>query len=247
MTDTYVHSSGTTATLVHTAPIVEETQYQLSYTITGRTAGTITITFGGATSGAVSASGLLVLTTALSVSRFTVSPTADFDGTCTFSLRVITNYSDACQWDNLIGCYEDCGGEEIYSPGLWTGSDGNCPGSHLEVSLCSEYYVSSEFASEEGEHLGWIDSDQALYGIVEEITGSVPKSGGGYVNEFTYVDQLPEREGELGNFSIIGFSAADYNLATPFTFSVSAVQLKTYPKRTFEPINCFVLGGSQCI
>lgn len=152
-----------------------------------------------------------------------------------------------CQWTDLEGCYEDCGGEEIYSPGLWNGYDVNCPGSQLRVSLSSEYYVSSEFASEEGEHPGWIDSDQDLYGIVEGIMGSVPKSGGGYVNEFTYVDQLPEIEGEFSNLSIIGFSADDYNLATPFTFTVSAVQLKTYPKRTFEPINCFVLGGSQCI
>jgi len=143
----------------------------------------------------------------------------------------------------LEGCYEDCGGEEIYSPGLWNGYDGNSQGSYLQVNSSSEYYVSSEFASEEGEHSGWIDSDQDLYGIVKEIIGSVPKFGGGYVNEFTYVDQLPI-EGELGNVSFIGFSAVDYNLSTPFTFTVSAVQLKTYPKRTFEPIDCFVLGAS---
>lgn len=242
MTDTYVHSSGTTATLVHTAPIVEETQYQLSYTITGRTAGTITITFGGATSGAVSASGLLVLTTALSVSRFTVSPTADFDGTCTFSLRVITNYSDECQWDNLIGCYEDCGGEEIVdSEGLW-GSDSLCPGTRLTINLLSPFYVESEFDQEDGSHVLWVYSDQSLYGIVADITEST-SSGSGYKNEYSYTNALPTLPGEWGEYPTLAFSAVDYNLASPITFTVSAIKMETGPKRGFDPIICFVLGG----
>lgn len=239
MTDTYVHSSGT-ATLVHTAPILEETQYQLIYTITGRTAGTITITFGEATTGPISDSGLIILTTALSVSRFTVSPTADFDGTCTFSLRVITNYSDACQWDNLIGCYEDCGGEEIYSPGLWVLQEPQaCQGSLLAAATGSEYYVESEFAQESGTYVFWIDSDTDLSGIVQDITDSVV-SGSGYINEYSYA-------AEPGYLSEIGFLSLDEYRDEPFVFTVSAIQLENGPKRTFEPINCFVLGASQCI
>lgn len=91
--DTFAHTGGGgTATLTHSATIANATKYQLTYTMTGRTAGTITITFGGTTTGAVYSSGTNGPTTS-STAAFTVTPTDDFNGTCVFSLKAITAVS----------------------------------------------------------------------------------------------------------------------------------------------------------
>ena len=89
--DTFAHTSGTD-TLTHSATIANATKYQLSYTITGRTAGTITITVGGATTEAVSETGTFGPTTS-STNALIVTPTTDFNGTCVFSLKAITAVS----------------------------------------------------------------------------------------------------------------------------------------------------------
>ena len=89
--DAFSHTSGTD-TLTHSAAIANATKYQLAYTITGRTAGTITITVGGATTGAVAATGTFGPTTS-SAAALTVTPTTDFNGTCIFSLKAITAVS----------------------------------------------------------------------------------------------------------------------------------------------------------
>lgn len=245
MSDTFTHSSGT-APLTNSEPIIEQTQYQLTYTITERTTGSITISFGGVTTGPFSASGILIVTTENNAERFTVTPTFDFDGTCTFSLRTINHYRDSCQWTELVNCIENCGEEEIVdSEGLW-GSDSLCPGTRLTINLLSPFYVESEFDQEDGAHVLWVYSDQSLYGIVADITESTA-SGSGYKNEYSYTNALPTLSGEWGEYPTLAFSAVDYNLASPITFTVSAIKMETGPKREFDPISCFVLGGSQCI
>jgi len=156
-----------------------------------------------------------------------------------------------CQWTELEGCYEDCS-VEGYSPGLWRESDeAPCIGTRLEVSLASEYYVASEYLQGVGVHSHWIYSDHDLYGVVSGVISSTV-SGEEYANEISWETifppyGLPTNGGELGEYPYIAFGATDDNLVTPFTFTVFAIQLKDAPKRTFEPINCFVLGASQCI
>jgi hypothetical protein len=67
---------------------VNGTYYQIAYTITGRTAGTITIAYGGTstTVSATGASGPLASSTAV----LTITPTTDFDGTVVLSIKTIS-------------------------------------------------------------------------------------------------------------------------------------------------------------
>lgn len=86
--DTFAHSSGTTA-LSHDASIVGGTNYQWSVTITSRTAGSITVAFGGLSYSEIESTySMDSLTTGSG--GFTVTPTTDFDGTCVFSLKSIS-------------------------------------------------------------------------------------------------------------------------------------------------------------
>ena len=86
---TLKHAVGNTAVLSHGATIETATKYRLEYTIAGVTAGTVAITFGGVTSGAVSASGARDLTTT-GTTALKVTPSNTFNGTIKVSLRKVT-------------------------------------------------------------------------------------------------------------------------------------------------------------
>ena len=85
--DTFTHSSGTAA-LSHSATIIASTAYRLTLTVTGCTAGSCTIAVGGQTVTGITASSTLTLT-ATTTGAFTVTPTTDFNGVCTFSLLAV--------------------------------------------------------------------------------------------------------------------------------------------------------------
>jgi hypothetical protein len=76
--------------LTHPAAIVSAKKYKCTYTVTGRTAGSVTISFGGQTSPAVTATGVFTAT-ATNTNAFTVTPTAAFNGGMTFSLMEETS------------------------------------------------------------------------------------------------------------------------------------------------------------
>jgi hypothetical protein len=100
---TFTHSSGT-ATLTHNAAIVAASRYLCSWTITGRTVGSVTIGFGTESITGVTASGAWG-PTAISTAGFTITPTTDFNGTITPSLAEITTGSSpllVLQNSNLI-------------------------------------------------------------------------------------------------------------------------------------------------
>jgi hypothetical protein len=84
----YTHTVGSVVPLTTALAAVNGTYYQIAYTITGRTAGTITIGYGGtSTSGitATGATGPLASSTAV----LTITPTTDFDGTVVLSIKTI--------------------------------------------------------------------------------------------------------------------------------------------------------------
>jgi hypothetical protein len=85
----YTHTAGSTVALTSAVSVVSSAYYQVSYTITGRTAGTINVSVGGVTSGNVSASGSLAQSVT-SATAVTVTPTTDFDGTIVLSVKRIT-------------------------------------------------------------------------------------------------------------------------------------------------------------
>lgn len=86
------HTPGNTTVLSHDHAAVNATKYQIAYTVTGRTAGTFTITFGGQTSDAISATGAWG-PTSTGTGFLQVTPTSDFDGAIIISIVSLTAVS----------------------------------------------------------------------------------------------------------------------------------------------------------
>ena len=92
--DVFTHANGGgTSALSHSASISSATKYQLSWTISGRTTGSVVFAFGGQSSAATIASGSFGPTTT-STAGLTITPTNDFDGALSVtSLKLITGTS----------------------------------------------------------------------------------------------------------------------------------------------------------
>lgn len=84
----YTHAVGSTASLTTSIPAVNGTYYQIAYTITGRTAGSITINYGGTSTASITATGATG-PLATSTANLEIVPTTDFDGTLVLSVRSI--------------------------------------------------------------------------------------------------------------------------------------------------------------
>lgn len=92
--DIFTHTSGGgTTSITHSATITNGAKYQIGWTITGRTTGSVTISVGGESSGSQTATGTWG-PTAGSTAAFTITPTTDFNGTISLtSLKWITAVS----------------------------------------------------------------------------------------------------------------------------------------------------------
>jgi hypothetical protein len=88
----YTHVVGSTAPLTTSTPAVSGTYYQIAYTVTGRTAGSITINYGGTSTSGITATGVTG-PLASSTANLEIVPTTDFDGTVVLSVRSISNSS----------------------------------------------------------------------------------------------------------------------------------------------------------
>jgi hypothetical protein len=98
----YTHVVGSTTTLTSTLAGVVNTYYQITYTVTGRTAGSFTIAFGGFTSAALTATGA-VGPRATTTGTLVITPTSDFDGTIVLSIRVISASSASVTFNSSSG------------------------------------------------------------------------------------------------------------------------------------------------
>jgi hypothetical protein len=98
----YTHVAGSTTTLTSTLAGVVNTFYQITYTVTGRTAGSFTIAFGGFTSAALTATGA-VGPRATTTDSVVITPTSDFNGTIVLSIRVISASSASVTFNNSAG------------------------------------------------------------------------------------------------------------------------------------------------
>jgi len=98
----YTHATGSTTALTTSLAAVNGTYYQITYTITGRTAGSITIAYGGTSTLAftgTSSTGPLASSTAV----LTITPTTDFDGTVVLSIKSIGTSSASSTFANSSG------------------------------------------------------------------------------------------------------------------------------------------------
>jgi len=85
----FTHTTGNTTDLTNTLAAVTNNLYQIAVTVTNRTAGSFTVTFGGVVSRAFTATG----TTgpkATSTGNLLITPTSDFNGTIVMSIKQIT-------------------------------------------------------------------------------------------------------------------------------------------------------------
>jgi hypothetical protein len=84
----YTHIIGSVTTLTSTLAAVIGTFYQITYTVTGRTAGSFTIAFGGSSTGGITATGNTG-PSATTTGTLVITPTTDFNGTIVLSIRTI--------------------------------------------------------------------------------------------------------------------------------------------------------------
>ena len=98
----YSHTTGDVTPLTTTLAAVSGTYYQITYTITSRTTGSITIAYGGTSTLAftgTSSTGPLASSTAV----LTITPTTDFNGTVVLSIKSIGTSSASSTFANSSG------------------------------------------------------------------------------------------------------------------------------------------------
>ena len=98
----YAHITGSTTALTTTLAAVIGTYYQITYTILGRTAGSITIDYGGTSTSGITASGSTG-PLASSTSVLIITPTTDFNGTVVLSIKSIGTSSATTTFANSSG------------------------------------------------------------------------------------------------------------------------------------------------
>ncbi len=88
----WTHTTGNVSVLSHNKVAVISTKYQVAYTVTGRTAGSFTLGFGGQSHAALTVTAGWGPTTS-STASLTITPTTDFNGTIVISIKSITDIS----------------------------------------------------------------------------------------------------------------------------------------------------------
>jgi hypothetical protein len=86
--DGWDHTTGNTTTLLNSLAGVVDNLYLISLTVSGRTAGTFTVTFGGEVSIAIAATYSYSIK-ATTTGTLIVTPTTDFDGTIIISIKQV--------------------------------------------------------------------------------------------------------------------------------------------------------------
>ena len=85
----FTNNVSNTTALTNTLAAVIGNKYQITYTVTGRTAGSFTVTFGGQPNGGIIASGAFG-PKANTTGSLSIIPTSDFNGTIILSIKQIT-------------------------------------------------------------------------------------------------------------------------------------------------------------
>lgn len=98
----YTHVAGSVTTLTSTLAAVVSTFYQITYTITGRTAGSFSIDFGGVTRSGLTATGKYG-PLATSTGSLVITPTTDFDGTIVLYIKTIGTSASTTSFFNSTG------------------------------------------------------------------------------------------------------------------------------------------------
>jgi len=121
----YTHTTGSVVDLTSSLSAINATYYQILYTIIGRTAGSITIGYGGISTGAVTVTGN-TSTISISTAALTVTPTTDFNGTLVLSIKIVGTSSATTVFLNSSGSISNeiraSGTPSNFIQGLFAGS-----------------------------------------------------------------------------------------------------------------------------
>ena len=101
-TSGFTHTTGNTSILSNSFTPANSTLYQVLLTISGRTAGSVAVNFGGISIGNITSTVNISQKTS-STSNLQITPTSDFNGTITISIKLITAYSPTLQFRNTRG------------------------------------------------------------------------------------------------------------------------------------------------
>ena len=85
----YTHTTGSVVALTTSLAAGNGNFYKITYTITGRTAGSVVINYGGYISGGITSTGT-ISPRATATTSLSITPTTDFDGTLVLSILQIT-------------------------------------------------------------------------------------------------------------------------------------------------------------
>ena len=100
----FQHTTGNTNVLSNPLAAVVNTYYQLDITTSGRTAGSVTVAFGGQSVGAGTSNAVVNFgPRATTTGNLTITTTSDFDGTIVISIRTISNYGATVTFKNSSG------------------------------------------------------------------------------------------------------------------------------------------------
>jgi hypothetical protein len=178
---------------------VNATKYQIAYTVTGRTAGSFTIAFGGQTISSLTATGAWGPTTS-STASLTITPTTTFNGTIVISIKSITaGSSPITQMLNSAGTLVNEVRTSNYSTNNFigvgsgayntTGFSNNAQGDHALFSNTTGYYntaqgvnalysnttgfsnVAQGYAALSFNTTGYYNSGQGTYSLYSNTTG----------------------------------------------------------------------------
>jgi len=99
----YTHIPGSTTTLVSPLTAITGTYYYILATISGRTAGDITIDFGGYSNGSLTGATIYYAPLATTTGALTITPSSDFNGTITVSVKTIGTSLPSTKFTNSTG------------------------------------------------------------------------------------------------------------------------------------------------
>lgn len=139
--DVFAHTAGTT-TLSNSLAAVVGTRYQLLLTITGRTAGSVTVSFGGVSKAAITGDGSMDGSfgpKALTTDGLVITPTTDFNGTISLvSIKEVTVPADS-----IYKVYDSAGNlvrEEYINGGVSNTLIGKNAGKYLTTGKQSTFF-----------------------------------------------------------------------------------------------------------
>jgi hypothetical protein len=120
----FTHTAGNTSVLSNTMAAIIDKVYQITLGVTGRTAGTFTVSFGGESSLAITSTQIYSLTASTN-GNLQITPTTDFNGTIVVGIRQLTweltqaellsilGVSDVVQLSQLTGYVQTVSGKSL--------------------------------------------------------------------------------------------------------------------------------------